>query len=380
MTNWLLNGSAMNIQLGLFALALALLQGCAPSVPQQEPMRSVKLITVQAPQASSSTGWSAEVRARHEARLSFRTGGQLIQRPLGLGTRFKAGQVLAELDPQDQGLGVQAAQAQRLAAQAQYDLALSDFKRYETLFAQGFIGSAEMDRRRTAWQAAQAQLDQARVQADLQLNQARYTRLIPDRAGIVIGIEAEPGQVLTAGAPVLRVAWEGPREVQIWVSEDQIQHWATGQTVQVSRWGETRRLSARVREVGASADPQTRSFLVRIDLPANADWALGQTARVWQDKAPSASSELIVPTSALVQLQGQPHVWVYQPAQRQVQPVAVEVLRYQGDQVVLGAGLTAGQQVVALGGHVLTPGQVVTPFVGKNPSPQPADSHAGGRP
>lgn len=184
----------MSTQFKLFALALALLQGCAPSVPQQEPMRSVKLITVQASQASSSTGWSAEVRARHEARLSFRTGGQLIQRPLGLGARFKAGQVLAELDPQDQGLGVQAAQAQRLAAQAQYDLALSDFKRYETLFAQGFIGSAEMDRRRTAWQAAQAQLEQARVQADLQINQARYTRLIPDRPGIVIGIDAEPGK------------------------------------------------------------------------------------------------------------------------------------------------------------------------------------------
>lgn len=370
----------MNIQIGVCALALLLLQGCSPPAPQPEPLRSVKLITVSSEDAQNATVWAAEVRARHEARLSFRVAGQLTQRHVGLGQRFQAGQVLAELDPQDQGWGTQAAQAQRTAAQAQFELASNDHQRHEALFAQGFIGTAEMERRRTALKAAQAQLDQARAQTELQLNQQRYTRLRAEQPGVVTGLEAEAGQVLGAGSPVLRVAYDGPREAQVWVSEDQVQSWTPGQSVWVTRWGQSERLTARVREVAASADPQTRSYLVRIDLPPKADWALGQTARVVRAEPTRAPQGMVLPTSAVVQLQGQAQVWVFEPDQRKVRPVPVQVLRYQGDQVVLGSGLSAGQQVVALGGHTLTPGQEVTPYVGKNPTPETSDLQPGGRP
>ena len=370
----------MNFRLWFYCLTLPLLQACSPSAPPKEPVRSVKLISVQTDDALTSTGWAAEVRARQEARLSFRIPGQLTHRHVGLGQRFKAGQILAELDPQDQGLGLQAAQAQLAAAKVQRDLAASEWRRFEALFQQGFIGPAEMDRRKTAMQAAQAQLDQAQAQAELQLNQSRYTRLTPQQAGVVTAIEAEPGQVLAAGTPVLRVAWDGPREVQVWVAEDQLTLWQAGQVVEVTRWGESARVQARVREVSASADPVTRSFLVRIDLPGQLDWALGQTARVWQVGKKIKSAEVMLPTSAVVQSQGQAQVWVFDPQQRSVQPVPVEVLRYQGDQVVIGSGLQTGQQVVVMGGHTLSPGQVVTPFVGKNPAPQPADGDSGARP
>ena len=271
----------MNTRLLLACALLPVWGACSRNAPSPEPIRAVKLVRVQAAVDGVAQGWAAEVRARHEARLSFRIGGLLTQRQIELGQRFQAGQVLAELDPQDPGLGRQAAQAQVAVAQSQRDLALADLRRYEALFKQGFIGQAEWERRQSAWQTAQAQLEQARAQYELQANQARYTQLKPDRSGVVTGIEAEPGQVLAAGSPVLRVAWDGPREVQTWVAEDQVSQWKVGQSVQVARWGEEKPLTARVREVSASADPQTRSFLVRIDLPAQADWALGQTARVW---------------------------------------------------------------------------------------------------
>lgn len=103
----------MKIQIGVCVLALWLLQGCGPTAPQSEPLRSVKLITVSPEEASVTSVWSAEVRARHEARLSFRVAGQLTQRHVGLGQRFQAGQVLAELDPQDQGLGAGCASSTR---------------------------------------------------------------------------------------------------------------------------------------------------------------------------------------------------------------------------------------------------------------------------
>lgn len=361
----------MNTRLLLACALLPLWGACSRNAPSPEPIRAVKLVRVQAAVDGVAQGWAAEVRARHEARLSFRIGGLLTQRQIELGQRFQAGQVLAELDPQDPGLGRQAAQAQVAVAQSQRDLALADLRRYEALFKQGFIGQAEWERRQSAWQTAQAQLEQARAQYELQANQARYTQLKPDRSGVVTGIEAEPGQVLAAGSPVLRVAWDGPREVQTWVAEDQVSQWKVGQSVQVARWGEEKPLTARVREVSASADPQTRSFLVRIDLPAQADWALGQTARVWAHGHSAPPSAWALPTPAVLKVQGQAGVWVYDEAEHSVRFQSVRVLGYRGDQVWVAEGLSAGQQVVAAGGHVLSTGQKVTPYVPKNPPPQP---------
>lgn len=367
-----------------------LLWACTPKAPAPEPIRSVKLVTPQAERLDAEVGWAAEVRARYEARLSFRIGGLLTQRQVELGQRFKAGQVLAELDPQDAGLSNQSAQAQLLSARVQRDLAAAELQRFEALFKQGFIGQAEWDRRQAALQSAQAQLNQAQAQADLWLNQSRYTQLLAPQSGVVTGLEAEPGQVLAAGAPVLRVAWDGPREVQAWVSEDQVSQWRSGQSVQVARWGHDQRVPARVRDVAASADPQTRSYLVRIDLPSGVDWALGQTARVWRATAPTdaqandkaqahTSVRFTLPTSAIQKVQGQPSVWVYDAQQQTVAAVAVQVLHYQGDRVVLGAGLGADQQVVASGGHTLSPGQKVVPYVGKNPVPEASDTLPQGR-
>lgn len=359
----------MYTQLLVAVALLPLMVACSRQEPAPEPVRSVKLVQVQAATDAQAQGWAAEVRARHEARLSFRIGGLLTQRHVALGQRFKAGQTLAELDPQDPGLGSQAARAQVVAAQAQRDLALADMRRHEALFKQGFIGQAEWERRQSAWQTAQAQLEQAQAQNELQANQSRYTRLMAQQSGVVTGIEAEPGQVLAAGAPVLRVAWDGPREVQAWVAEDQVARWKVGQAVQVSRWGDPQPVPARVREASASADPQTRSFLVRIDLPSGVDWALGQTARVWSVGMPVTQPGWALPTPALVHVQGQAGVWVYDETRHSVRFQGVQVLGYRGDQVLVGEGLKAGQQVVAAGGHALAPGQVVTPYVPKNPSP-----------
>jgi multidrug efflux system membrane fusion protein len=370
----------MKTRLLATSVLVPLLMACSRTEPAPEPVRSVKLITAQQSPDASAQGWAAEVRARYEARLSFRIGGLLTLRHVELGQRFKAGQVLVELDPQDPGLASQAAQAQVLAAQSQRDLTLADLRRYEALFKQGFIGQAELERRQSAAQTAQAQLDQARAQNDLQANQTRYTRLTASQSGIVTGIEAEPGQVVAAGAPVLRVAWDGPREVQAWVAEDQVGQWRAGQTVQVARWSDTQPVRARVREVAASADPQTRSFLIRIDLPAQLDWALGQTARVWAQGLQGGSKALALPTAALLHMQGQSGVWVFDSDKKTVRFQPVQVLGYQADQVLVGQGIEAGQQVVAAGGHVLTDGQTVTPYVPKKPPPQTTADPVRGQP
>lgn len=135
----------------IFALAGAafLLAACSPAAPPEEPVRAVKVLTVGNAAFSSSHEFAGEVRAQVESRLGFRVAGKIIKRQAELGQRVQAGQVLAQLDPQDYKLAADAAKAQLRAAETNRDLAAADFKRYKELKDQNFISSAELERRET---------------------------------------------------------------------------------------------------------------------------------------------------------------------------------------------------------------------------------------
>jgi len=344
-------------------VALSVLAACSKPVPSQEPIRSVKLMTVQTDTLSATQEFSGEVRARIESRLGFRVAGKITARHVEVGQTVKAGQLLAEVDPQDYRLAQEAARAQVQSAMTQRDLAAADFKRYQALVQQGFISGAELERRETALKAAQAQLDQAQAQAATQGNQAGYTRLVADRAGVVTAIEAEPGQVVAAGAPVVRVAQEGPRDVVFAIPEDKLNRVAVGQNLQVQLWGQEEKRQAQVREIAASADPVTRTFIVKLALAERSVPALGLTATVSLSRAVDTRPAVIkLPTTALRQEQGKTSVWVYDPAKQEVQVQEVEVATADENQAVIAKGLNPGQQVVVAGVHVLSPGQKVTVY------------------
>lgn len=365
----------MSLRLILCLAMLAVLGACSKPAPPEEPVRAVKLMTVQSAALSATQEFSGDVRARIESRLGFRVAGKIIARHVEVGQSVKAGQLLAEVDPQDYRLAQEAARAQVQAALTQRDLAAADFKRYQALVQQGFISGAELERRDTTLKAAQALLDQAQAQAANQGNQAAYTRLLADRAGVVTAVEAEPGQVVAAGAPVVRVAQEGPRDVVFALPEDKLGRVSLGQTLQVQLWGQDAQLAAKVREIAASADPVTRTFAIKLALPANAAAALGVTATVRLSRDSAPRQEVIkLPTTALRQEQGKTSVWVYDPAQQTVNAQEVEVSTADANEAVIAKGLSLGQQVVVAGVHVLSPGQKVTVY--RSPYEKPANGAA----
>ena len=176
---------------GVALAASAFLAACSRQEAPPEPVRAVKVVTLGAEQAQQQTGlYAGEVRARVESRLGFRVAGKLTQRTVDAGQRVAAGQLLAAMDPQDYQLSAQAAQAQLLAAQSQRDVALADYKRFESLKAQGFISGAELERREASLKAAEAALVQARSQSQAQANQVGYAQLQATAAGVITGLEA----------------------------------------------------------------------------------------------------------------------------------------------------------------------------------------------
>ena len=349
--------------LGLLASA-ALLAACSKPAPPEEPVRAVQLMTVGVAGLQSVHEYAGEVRARVESRLGFRVAGKLTQRPAEPGQRVRAGQLLAQLDPQDYRLAADASRAQLTAAQTQRDLAQSDFKRFQALRDQGFISGAELERREASLKAAQATLEQAQAQLAGQGNQAAYTRLLADAAGVVTAVDAEPGQVVAAGAPVVRLAQDGPRDVVFAVPEDKLGTLRLGQAVQVLPWGTGGApLAGTLRELAASADPVTRTFQAKVALPAHQALPLGCTVTVRPEPLGKAGLQVIkLPTSALRQDGGATAVWVYEPAGAVVRSQAVQVATADGNEAVIAAGLQPGQQVVVAGVHVLQPGQKVTVY------------------
>ena len=372
------HGRRAALSLLLAVVAAALVVACSKPEPAAEPVRSVKVVTVGVSTFQSGREFSGEVRPRIESRLGFRVPGKIVRRQAEVGQRVKAGDVLAQIDPQDLRLAADAARAQVAAARTNRDLAAADVKRYATLKDQNFISGADLERRQTTLQAAQAQLEQAQAQLSAQSNQARYASLLADASGVVTAIEAEPGQVVTAGSPVVRIAQDGPRDVVISVPEDKVAAIRPGTPVAVRLWSGGAALDGKVREVGASADPVTRTFTVKVGLDRADQPPLGTTASVSPKSLSQAGSPVIkLPTSALRQDGQATAVWVLDKSTMTVRSQPVQIATADGNEAVIASGLEPGTAVVAAGVHVLSPGQKVRLWEDRAAAAAPSSAGAG---
>ena len=346
----------------LLPLTLFVLAACSPATPPAEPIRAVRTITLATTSVGGAHEYAGDVRARTESRLGFRVGGKLLTRSANIGDAVRAGQVLAQLDPGDLKLSQEAAQATLGAAKASYEFSEAEFKRFKELKDQGFISGLELERRETALTGARAQYEQARALANVQGNQTRYATLVADASGVITGIDAEPGAVVASGAPVVRLAHDGPRDMVFNVPEDRVAELramtSKAGALKVHVWNDDRPpIAATVREVAAAADPSTRTFVVKADI-GRADVRLGQTASV-KIEMPRVAGQIKLPLAAVFEAKGVPAVWVVDRASMTVKQQPVRVAGAEGNDVVLAAGVSPGETVVIAGVHVLSPGQKV---------------------
>lgn len=364
---------------GTALLLAAGLPACKQAAPPPEPIRAVKVMEVGTDTYGTALEYAGEVKARVESRLGFRVAGKITQRQAEVGQHVKPGAVLAQLDPKDYQLAAEAARAQANAAQTNRDLAAADLKRYQGLRAQNFISEAELQRRESTYKAAQAQLEQSQAQVASQGNQARYTNLVADVAGIVTAVEAEPGQVVSAGTPVVRIAVDGARDVVFAVPEDRASYIKAGSPVAIRSWADNGQpMEGTVREVAAAADAVTRTYTVKVAIDAATAPPLGATVYA-QPKALSQVGRQVVklPTSALRREGQGTAVWVLDKTSMTVRSQAVQVATADGNQAVIAEGVTPGMLVVSAGVHVLSPGQKVTIYHDKYSKPAAGAAPAG---
>lgn len=321
-------------------------------------MRPVRVVTLASDTAGERLEFSGDVRPRYESQLGFRVGGKIVERKVDVGATVKRGDVLMRLDPQDLRLAESQARATLRAAETERDLARADYKRHVDLRAQNFVSQAVLDTKQSALKAAQANVDAARAGLRGQANQSNYTNLAADADGVVTAIEAEVGQVVQPGSPVVRVARTVEKEVVIGIPEDKVGQLRAASDVTVRLWAnEAVAIPGKIREVSPVADPATRTYTVKVAIPENAEVRLGMTATVELATGGNGAAGLRLPLSALVQHKGASSVWIVENGAVKLVPVQV-VGQVRNDVLVTGQ-VAAGQNVVTAGVNLLKNGQKV---------------------
>jgi multidrug efflux system membrane fusion protein len=333
-------------------LTTALLAACSKLAPPAPDVRPVRAITLAAADVGVRAEFSGDVRPRYESRLGFRVGGKISARKVEVGGIVKRGSLLMQLDPQDLRLGQAQAQASLRAAETTLELAQAELKRYQNLRSQNFVSQAVLDEKVAAARSSQATVESSRAALREQANQTGYADLVSDSDGVVTAIDAEVGQVVAAGTPVVRVARTDAKEVVIGVPEDQVGALRSVGEVAVRLWADPgRSIPGRIREVSPMADPATRTYTVKVALPARDDVRLGMTAVVaLKQRAAGDGQALRVPLSALHQDKGVTSLWVIENGAVRLVPVRIGGVS--GNEVVLAEGVRAGVNLLKNGQKV----------------------------
>jgi RND family efflux transporter MFP subunit len=342
------------------------LSGCSnerrtqPAAP--ETVSNVSVIIAQKTTVPDWLKVVGTVRAAQTSQLASQMIGNIVEIRAREGDRVQSGQVLAIIDDGQPRSAVAQATAAVTAAEKEVsavdsDLALagSTLKRYQQLYEKKSVSPQEFDEIKARYQSAEARRDMARAgqsQANAALTQARtslgYTRIRAPFAGVVTEKKADAGTLASPGMPIFTIEDTRSYRLEVTVDESEIRLVHIGQVAleTIDAFGNTQ-LSGQVVQIVPAADPASRSFLVKVGLPADARLRSGLFGRA--HFARDERSAVLIPRTSVVergQLQG---VFVLDANQ-------IAGLRYvtlgksTGEKVEVLSGLQDGEKLVAAPG------------------------------
>lgn len=344
-------------------LAMALitaLSACRQEEAGEEPeLRPVRTVIVQETIAGDTITLSGTVESQVEVDLAFRIGGRLVERPVQVGDRVRAGQAIGRLDPVDEQNGLRAAEASLAAAAGQLSEVRSNFDRQRQMFERDFISRAGLERAEQQLSSAQGSFDAAEAQVGIARRRLADTELLADAPGVVVAVGAEAGEVVQAGRRIVQLARDGGKDAVFDVSAAVMSASPPDPEVTVSlSLNRAVVAQGRVREVAPRADAVTGTIRVRVGLiDPPAEMRLGSTVSGLVSLGGVGGIEL--PASALTSADGAPAVWVVDPDARRVTLRPVSVTRFNPATVSIEYGVEIGERVVTAGVQALRPGQEV---------------------
>ena len=346
--------------------ALGILVGCGGKVEEvgPPPIRPVKIYTVTGSEGAAVRRFPGIVDASQRADLAFRVAGQLQQIMVREGDMVDQGQILASLDPTDFQIILE-------DRQATFDNAQSNFERGKELIVNGNISRTDYDRMEAKYRTSTAALSQARQ--DLE-----YTELHAPFAGRVATRMVENFEEVLGKQTVFRLQNVDMLDISIDMPESLVRGfrggYRQGRSADESRQqviakalfeGREDEFFLAIKEIATKADSKTQTFKTTFTMPAPAQFLVlpGMTTTVVVDFSKIMDQQLVtwVPVRAVQADSGlAPRVWVLDADSMTVSSRKVEIGRMAGDRIEIMAGLSTGDEIVAVGAPYLAEGIKVT--------------------
>lgn len=348
-------GSSALVVLAAAIFVIHVRGASAASDPRQEPPL-VKLATAE-PVGGIEHGFTGVIGAKVQSNLGFRVAGKITQRLVDPGQQVKAGQPLMRIDDTDLRLALTSKRNAIAIARAAAVQAEADERRYASLLSNGAAPRQRYDQAKAALDTARAQLAAAEADARVAGNDVAYSVLVADVDGTVVETLGEPGQVVTAGQIVVRLAQAGPREAVVALPETVRP--TIGSAAEASVYGiDGHHFTAHLRQLSDAADTQTRTYEARYVLDGDAATApLGATVTI-RLAGRVDRPEIQVPLGAMLDDGRKTGVWLFDRASSTVRFQSVKLVRVTSETAVI-SGLRSGEDVVSLGAQLLHGGERV---------------------
>jgi len=353
------------------ALAAALtLAACQKPAPVAAAPREVVVLPAQASSGAQLLTLPGEVQARFITPMSFRVAGQIIERRVHLGDTVRQGDVVARLDPLDADHNAASADADLASARQHLEAAQKQLQRDTAQAREQLISALQLEQTQDTYAAALAQAKGAEARAAVAGNQRRYTRLVAEHDGVISAEQANTGEVLAAGQQVFSLAWSGATDVTTEAAQSQVANIRVGApaSVKLSAMPD-RPLTGKVREISPAADPQSRTYRIKVTLETkDPALRLGMSGNVTIDtsdtrqSATAGSTTIVIPATALFHQGNRPAVWIVKADGNQLELRPVTVSAYGERSVTLSGGVNGGENIVVQGVHTLTAGEKVKPI------------------
>ncbi|MCM2443937.1 UNVERIFIED_ORG: RND family efflux transporter MFP subunit [Rahnella aquatilis] len=338
------------------------LTGCGDKAHKQAPsVRPVRTISAPPPVALSSLIQTGEIRAHEEVTLGFRLDGRILTRQAEVGDRVIAGQVLATQESETSRNQFSSAQADLNSARAAEQVAALSLRRMQLLMPSGAIARSQLDSAQADWQAARAKRQSSEDALKNAQENVSWTKLTAPADGVITQVSASAGQVVSAGQSVITLASGSLRDAVFDVADPQSVPQQADSLFTISLLSAPSVVAqGHFRDVSPQADPQTRTWRLRITLD-NPPPAMALGASVQLTLNASGPRLTALPASALTRSGDKPAVFVVDEKTLTLHLRPVVIGRYSTSEIFLSAGVHPGERVVIAGVSKLREGEKVMP-------------------
>lgn len=348
--------------LALVCLAAISLSACSEAEDHAEQQVRPVLSVIAGPRADQpGSSFAGTVEAKLNVDISFRLLGRITTRMVDVGDVVQAGQVLMTQDTTSLDLAVRQAEADLASAKAKLELAEVNARRQETLLKTQATTKERLEEAEQTAEAAEATLRQKEADLTKAREQTTYATIVAETDGVVSAVNAEVGQVVSAGQAVVTVARLEALDAVIDIPDTLNSLQAVGTEYDVTLLSNPQvKAKGRVRETAPAADTVTRTRRIKIALDQpNPAFRLGSTVMA-QPVEPVAAS-IWLPDTAVGTAQDNSHfVWVIDSGSSAATRRAVEAASAPGGGFEILNGLKAGERVASAGVNSLTDNQIVS--------------------